>query len=163
MTHSPDLDKLAAALSAFQGTLKAAPLNQQGEKRRYADIEAIWVLIRKPLRRHRLSVVQFGGYTEIETVLIHESGQFISSTAKCEPHTDGDVSYGARWAIMRLLGIIEESEFDLNMRLYGRPSLSQVTAADIIARNRASTSKETSDFINDLIAMKAGQESAHAK
>jgi hypothetical protein len=112
MTHSPDLDKLAAALSAFQGALKPCPRNAEGEKERYADLAQIRNHTRRGLAKHGLSVVQSGGFDTIELTILHaESGQWLTLSAKCETKANGDTAYGARHAMMLALGIVEQSEF----------------------------------------------------
>ena len=106
MNTSPDLDKLAVALSRAQGAIEGALKSSANPffKSKYADLSSVWDACREPLAKNGLSVIQFPkmaftGTPEIyewtsrqgearvgvraicvvsvTTRLLHESGQFL--------------------------------------------------------------------------------------
>ena len=104
MEHSSDLSKLAAALAKFQSVLKPIPCNAVGDDGTpFADYTAIREATRKPLAKFGLSVVQFAGADSVTTVLVHESGEFMSGTTS----TATDDRYGRRHALMCSLGAVQ--------------------------------------------------------
>lgn len=111
VTHSEKLDAIAPALVAIQSALKPVARNVQGEDGKpYADLSAVWKHVKPLLRRHKIAVVQFGGAVEIETLLLHESGQWIASVAKCDSRANGETAYGQRFALMLALGVVQQPE-----------------------------------------------------
>ena len=104
MEHSSELSKLASALAKFQSVLKPIPCNAVGDDGTpFADYTAIREATRKPLAKFGLSVVQFAGADSVTTVLVHESGEFMSGTTS----TATDDRYGRRHALMCSLGAVQ--------------------------------------------------------
>jgi hypothetical protein len=83
MRQSDNINELAAALSSFQGEVKDISKDSQGYGYKYADLSAVFEIVRPLLLKHGLSIAQpVGGSDnriELTTVLMHKSGQFISS------------------------------------------------------------------------------------
>ena len=105
MTRSDQLDAIGLALSKFQRGLKPVPCNQTGsDGTPYADVTAIRQHVAKRLRDNGLSVIQFAGLRQCTTVVLHESGQFLSGSVDC-----GDDTYTPRYALMHALGVTQES------------------------------------------------------
>ncbi len=91
MKMSETIGKLAEALASAQaemeGARKAArnPLSNSS----YADLGAIWAAIREPLSRNGLAVIQLqttgsieDAFVEVETALVHASGEWVSGTLR---------------------------------------------------------------------------------
>jgi hypothetical protein len=111
-TKSDSIDALASALIRAQRGYTPAKRNQTADDgRRYADIASILDACRKPLARHGLTVVQFSGMEAVETIICHDSGQFLAGrTATKTALESGETIYGPRHALMHALGVVEEPE-----------------------------------------------------
>ena len=135
MQKSEQIDELAAALAKAQGVLPAVVKSQKatvkGESRsgkpyeytyRYATLDAVWDCCRKPLSDNGLSVAQViletaDGHPQIETILLHASGQWLSSllplTATADPQQMGSqITYYRRYALSALVGIVTDEDDD---------------------------------------------------
>lgn len=90
METSQELQQLAEALAKAQAELSPVPFDSNNPyyKSRYASLSAVIAEVRKVLPKHGLSIVQtptshmeFGVfYAGVETMLIHDSGQWIKSS-----------------------------------------------------------------------------------
>lgn len=116
ITRSPELNELATALAKAQMAMEGARKDKTNPhfKSAYADIAAVWDAIREPLANNGLCVMQWprtvNNGVEIETILVHSSGQFISDTlampAKMDAHGIGSaITYGRRYALMAVAGV----------------------------------------------------------
>lgn len=81
--RSESIMNLAAALAVAQGQITTAPKAATGTfSNKYATLDDIWSVCRKPLAENGLSVVQIPTNDEtgfhLETILIHSSGEWIS-------------------------------------------------------------------------------------
>jgi hypothetical protein len=127
MTRSDELNELATALAAAQGELTGAKKDAANPyfKSKYADLASIWDACREPLSHHGLSVAQFprlvdsadGGWmVEIETMLLHSSGQWMSDflrvpVVKGDPQGVGSaITYGRRYALAAVVGVAPEDD-----------------------------------------------------
>jgi len=92
---SPELDQLAAALAKAQAQVKGAAKDSVNPQLRnkYADLASVWEACRDALTANGLAVSQHPGcdgvMATVDTILLHQSGQFISSrlTAPIIPQT----------------------------------------------------------------------------
>lgn len=121
---SPERDKIAAALLAFQAvcpSVKKGEFADAGAKKyRYADIADCIETARPHLQAARLSVIQPPAGTSICTVVLHESGQWLESTLDLatpgrpdDPQAWGSViTYFRRYAFLATLGIAADDEDD---------------------------------------------------
>lgn len=129
MTMSATIGKLAEALSKVQGEMGAAEKNADNPyyKSKYADLATCWAVAREPLSRNGLAVVQTTEQSQLDgarpvvtvnTYLIHTSGEWISGRlsmplAKNDPQGVGSaVSYGRRYGLSAILGIVGKEEDD---------------------------------------------------
>lgn len=134
ITMSPTIGKLAEALSKAQGEMGEARKEAENPyfRSKYADLATCWGVAREPLSRHGLAVVQttaqeFAEIGEasrkqlvitVHTVLMHSSGEWISGAlsmplAKNDPQGVGSaVSYGRRYGLSAILGIVGREEDD---------------------------------------------------
>ena len=122
MNHSESIAKLAAALVKVQGEIEHAHKNATNPhfRNRYADLTEVIDTTRPVLAKHGLSVVQLPGYVEgittLDTILLHESGEWISGTAgarvqKDDPQGVGSaLTYLRRYSLAAVVGIGQEDD-----------------------------------------------------
>ena len=115
MKMSDTISEIAAALSRAQGMIDDASKASANPffKSKYADLAAVRAVIREPLAVCDLAVVQaprvVDGGAEVETLIMHKSGEFLSETlfmpaGKADPHGYASaITYARRIGIMSLL------------------------------------------------------------
>jgi hypothetical protein len=122
MAARPSIADLAAALCKAQAQMEGAKkdANNPHFKSKYADLASVWDAIRAPLTSNGLSVVQLlrsiSGGVEVETILMHASGQQISDVFAV-PATKNDAqgygsaaTYARRYALMAMVGVAPEDD-----------------------------------------------------
>lgn len=120
---STTLGDLAKALSKFQGEISA--VKKEGKNpyfnSKYATLDSIIELIKKPLEKNGLAISQFPtGENELTTILMHTSGEYIMSTAKMYPKDNtpqgqgSAITYMRRYSVSAILGIATEEDDDGN-------------------------------------------------
>lgn len=125
--RSEEITALAGALAKAQGAMSSA--NKGGEnphfKNRYADLADCWDACRGPSASNGLSVVQPvcslpDGAVGVTTLLLHESGEFLSHTleitpVKQDPQGLGSViTYARRYGLCAMVGIAPDDDDDGN-------------------------------------------------
>lgn len=117
VNRSGEIDKLASALVRAQAAMAGAKKDSENPhfKNAYADLASVWDAVRKPLTDNGLAVVQFPRTVEtgaeIETTLLHTSGQFMRDVlwvpaSKQDAQGLGSaITYGRRYALMAVCGI----------------------------------------------------------
>jgi ERF superfamily len=122
MNMSENINELATALSKAQGEILDASKGAENPyfKSKYADLAAVRAVIREPLAKHGLSIVQLPSTVEggaiVKTMLMHSSGQFISNelfmpASKADPHGLGSaITYARRYSIMSMLSLAAEDD-----------------------------------------------------
>lgn len=118
MEMSGTIAELAKALSKAQGEMKGAKKDSTNPhfKSQYADLESSWDACRGPLSKHGLSVVQIPfdseGKIGTETILLHESGEWIKGTISVKmaqdtnPQVAGSIlTYLRRYSLQGAVGI----------------------------------------------------------
>ena len=123
MNKSDDIKELALALSKTQSILKGAikDTNNTFFKSKYADLASCWDACREPLAANGLSVVQMPcndtpDSVALETILMHTSGQWISSVfsmpvSKHDAQAVGSaITYARRYALAAVVGIAPEDD-----------------------------------------------------
>lgn len=120
MKSSSTFPALAMALSKFQGAVSAVPKNAKGHGYNYTTLGDLVSAIRQPMADNELSYVQLPSTTEsgqvaLETVLMHSSGEWIStimSAGAVEGKRMNDVqgmgaaiTYLRRYSLAAILGI----------------------------------------------------------
>ena len=119
MNKSDTINELATALALVQGQLKRAEETGKAHHGKYADLGDVWDACRNLLDMNGLAVLQFPGRydaeqktMELETVVTHTSGQYMSHTltipvAKPNPQGMGSsITYARRYALSSVLGIV---------------------------------------------------------
>lgn len=132
MKISEQINELAAALSIAQGQIIPAikdSENPQFRGSKYADLAAIWEVMREPLAKNGLSLPQFveseGDCVIITTMLLHKSGQWMTSTlslkpVKQDPQGYGSAAtYGKRYGAAAMMGVVADIDDDGNAATFG--------------------------------------------
>jgi hypothetical protein len=117
MQRSEQINELAGALCKAQGAIEGAKKDSVNPhfKSAYADLASVWEAVRGPLTTNGLAVTQWlrtvENGLEVETVLMHTSGQYMSGVLwlpllKLDAQAVGSASsYGRRYALMAALGV----------------------------------------------------------
>jgi hypothetical protein len=113
MTKSDSITALAKALAKFHSNAPSIHKNATNPhfKNSFADLGGILGAVRGPLAEVGLSVLQLVGEGTLTTVLLHESGEFIESTAplivsKNDMQGLGSaVSYQRRYSLQGVLSL----------------------------------------------------------
>ena len=124
MKRSEQINELAAALSKAQGQMEAAIKGSDNPffKSRYADLAEVWNACRKPLSDNGLAVIQGDGDVRlddsicIETMVVHSSGQWVSTTLIAKPKDMSPqgigscITYLRRYGLQSAVGIAPEDD-----------------------------------------------------
>lgn len=117
MQRSESIAELAKALCAAQAEIEGAAKSSENPhfRSRYADLGAVWEAIRSPMTRHGLSIIQSPRAcemgVEVETTLLHTSGQYMTDTlampvSRRDAQGFGSaITYARRYALMAVAGI----------------------------------------------------------
>ena len=117
MNKSEAINELAAALAKAQAKIEGAIKDRTNPafRSQYADLGAVWDAIRGPLTENGLSIAQFPravqNGVEVETLLMHASGQFVSDVfwvpcAKADAHGYmAAATYARRGALSAIAGV----------------------------------------------------------
>lgn len=123
MEKSESIKELALALCKFQSAVETIKKKEENPffHSKYASLAEILNVIRQPLADNGLSFVQFPkGKYGLETMLMHESGEWISEgyemePSKKDPQGAGSViTYQRRYALGAILGLNIDEDDDAN-------------------------------------------------
>lgn len=176
MKHSESLATIGAALARAQSQVKVAVKGARNShlNNNYADLGSIWDACREALTGNGLSVVQLPvadepGYIALETIILHESGEYISQTART-PAKDAKgqetaqavgsaLTYLRRYALSAALGIVADEDDDGHAASAGpqraqngqgqgnRPSTPQRTAPGAQRASREDVDRSKDDVV----------------
>jgi len=131
MNHSDSISKLSTALVAFHskmGKVSKDSVNPYFNSK-YASLSTILTAVTPVLTEAGLSIVQMPtGENELQTTLIHSSGEWISSTMKLapiksDPQAQGSaITYARRYAVGAILSLNIDEDDDANAATHGRQS-----------------------------------------
>jgi hypothetical protein len=121
MEKSEQINELAKALSKFQGIIKDVCKEKSGYGYKYADLSQILEIARPELSKQSMAITQHCGSADdsvsVETMLMHESGQWMSSVISMPIKTNSKMSkaqeigsvitYARRYALASILGIAQ--------------------------------------------------------
>lgn len=122
--RSDGIAKLAAAMVAVQGEIANPPKNKQNPhlKNWYADLVSVREAVLPVFARHKIAVTQLpcelDGEPAMTTLVMHESGEWIETTAKIrpgktDPQSVGSAqSYARRYALMAIAGVMGDDDDD---------------------------------------------------
>lgn len=123
---SKEIAELCKALVVAQGEFKNVIKDSDNPyyKSKYADLGSVVEMARPVLAKNGLAISQLirpnSEVAEVETNLLHTSGQWISSTitlkpTKSDPQGMGSaITYARRYALSAILGIASEVDDDAN-------------------------------------------------
>jgi hypothetical protein len=125
--RSESIKELATALAKAQAALRPAAKDATNPhfKSKYADLSAVWEACREPLSTNGLSVVQLPADSEpgrlaLTTLLMHSSGEFLSTTYSLKLQQDtahgagSALTYLRRYALAALVGVVADEDDDGN-------------------------------------------------
>lgn len=113
---------LAAALAAAQGEMTHAEKDRENPhfKSVYATLASVLEACRPALSKHKIAIIQrpttVGKVVTVETMLVHESGQYISAACSSEargadPQSIGSaITYLRRYALMSMVAIAPDDD-----------------------------------------------------
>jgi len=122
MEKSEQINDLASALCKAQDQMSGAAKDSKNPffKSSYADLSSVVKAVKQPFADNGLSYSQFPIYEEklvgVETILMHSSGQWISSKlllpmTKQDPQAAGSaITYARRYALQAIAGIPSEDD-----------------------------------------------------
>jgi len=126
MLKSDSIIELAKALSKAQGEMGGAKKSSENPffKSKYADLGEVFNAIRDPLSKNGLAVSQLiqpdPEMAVVETLLMHESGEWLSSIiqlrpVKTDPQGMGSaITYARRYGLGPIVGVATEEDDDGN-------------------------------------------------
>lgn len=122
MNKSETIGKLAKAIALAQLEVENAVKDTKNEffKSSYADLAAVLNVIRPVFSKHNIAIVQLPSFAapiaSVETMLIHESGEFISNVCsspvgKQDAQGIGSaITYLRRYSLAAFCGIAQEDD-----------------------------------------------------
>lgn len=167
MNKSEAINELATALAKAQAemTFAAKDATNPHFKSKYADLAAVWDAIRAPLTKHGISVTQFPSYDDalvsVETILLHSSGQWISSVAsapavKLDPQGVGSaITYLRRYSLAAVAGVAQDDD-DGNAATKATPISDESLLSGWRKRIKNAATKEALKTIKDEIYKQCG-------
>lgn len=121
MKHSETLSKLATALVKAQADIKFATkdANNPFFKSKYADLPAVIEAIKPALNKSGISFLQVVVPEGVETMLLHESGEYISGITPVvvakqnDPQALGSaITYAKRYGLQAIVGVPADVDDD---------------------------------------------------
>jgi hypothetical protein len=161
MKKSNSIKEIASAMTKAQAEMSGAKKGAVNPffKSKYADLNSVVDAVRIPFSDNGLSYSQFPLFEEgrvgVETILMHESGEWISSIlmlpmVKQDPQAAGSaITYARRYALQSIAGI--PSEDDDGQGSMGKGPAAKVTG-DISGKplDNDRIEKATGYFINQI-------------
>ena len=156
MNKSDSIKNLAVAMCSAQSEMGGAAKGAANPffKSKYADLSSVVQAIKEPFANHGLSYVQFpvedGGRVGIETILMHESGEWLSNSftvqlTKQDAQGAGSaITYCRRYGLQAVAGIPSEDDDGNAASKSKTPTKSDMAWIDAIKGNKA-----TLDNIDD--------------
>ena len=121
------MKELATAMAKAQGQIKTALKDSKNPhfKSSYADLTSVWDACREALTKNGFSVIQrtdfdAGGEVWLETMLLHSSGEHVSSRyplrpLKQDPQGYGSaITYARRYCLAAIVGVVADEDDDGN-------------------------------------------------
>jgi hypothetical protein len=154
MNKSETIGQLALALSKAQGQMKfaAKDANNPFFKSKYADLASVIEAIKVPLSANGIAFVQATDFEDsaviVETILLHESGEWISGKLRMQP-TKNDpqgvgsaVTYAKRYGLQALAGVpSDDDDGNAATGLQGAPAAKPAAAKPMPAKVKEAVAK----------------------
>lgn len=157
MTHSEQINEIAAALAKAQAQIKGAVKDAANPffKSKYADLASVWDACRSALTAQGIAVVQSIGAVDnkvrVSTMLVHASGQWFADDLLMLPKEDTPqavgscATYGRRYALAAFAGVAPED--DDAEAAQGRGTVAKATEKPVAAPPAGFT-----DWLTDMEA-----------
>lgn len=140
MKTSENINELAKAMVSMQAELGTATKDCTAYNYKYADLAAVWSVIRDPLVSNGLMVMQdaltLSEGVSVSTRVTHESGQWIEfgplivPMGKKDAHSTGSaITYAKRYQICAALGVVTEDD-DGHAAMRNAPKKSEKACSD---------------------------------
>jgi hypothetical protein len=120
MIEFSNLKEMPKALSKLQVAVKNPNRNKKAYNYFYADMDEVLNCVKKPCSENGFSIVQMpfndGEVLGVETMLIHDSGEYIkgkfgSKLSKQDPQSVGSqVSYYRRYSLLSMFNLSQEDD-----------------------------------------------------
>lgn len=122
MNKSESIKELATALCKAQGEMKFAVKDAANPffKSRYADLASVIEAVKIPFANNGISFVQGTDFEDtaviIETMLMHSSGEWLSSRLKMQPvkndpqSVGSAITYGKRYGLQAIAGVPSDDD-----------------------------------------------------
>jgi len=137
MIEFSNFKEMPKALSKLQVAVKNPNRNKKAYNYFYADMDEVLNCIKKPCSENGFSIVQMpfndGEVLGVETLLIHDSGEYIkgkfgSKLAKQDPQSVGSqVSYYRRYSLLSMFNLSQEDDDGASV---SKPQASASVASD---------------------------------
>jgi hypothetical protein len=127
MDKSESIASLAKAMVKAQTVIKPAikDSNNPFFKSKYADLGSVFDACKDALNNNGITVMQptsmKDGIVSVETVLLHESGEWISSLYPVKPAKENDpqslgsaITYARRYSLASIVGVVADEDDDGN-------------------------------------------------
>lgn len=174
MNRSESITQLADALSKAQSQFTPVVRSSTGYNYKYADLSAVWNMVRDPLTSNGLSVTQIPSLidsvtadestgniiaridVQVETVLLHNSGEWISATikmplAKQDAQGVGSIiTYGRRYGLTAILGVVADEDDDGVAGSQNKPSARQPATAPVKS-GKPATAPKTENPVDKIV------------
>lgn len=122
MKTSESIQKISGALLKAQLEFKTASKNKVNPyfKSKYATYTEVLSCVKEPLNKNGITILQPIDEDVVETILLHESGEYISSSTRIynisnKPQDYGSaITYARRYALSAILAIDSDEDDDGN-------------------------------------------------
>lgn len=168
MNKSESIKELAGALAKAQGEIKGALKDADNPffKSKYADLASVVEAIRAPLATHGIAYVQLTvpsdkEEVQVETVLMHASGEWVSGiiavpVSKSDAQGYGSaLTYARRYGLSAAVGVAPEDD-DGNAAAKAAPKASKITpnagAGDDLVAQQKQRCLDISIVVKDYLA-----------
>lgn len=171
MFQSEQVNEIAGALASAQSEMDFARKDSANPffKSSYADLASVWEVCRQVLPKNGLSVSQVlepcdGQFIQVRTLLLHNSGQWISGvcklpTVKLDPQAAGSaITYARRYSLAAIVGVIADDDdaevaMDRNALKANKPAAKQpVTTIDLASMWNELSALNTMTGLNSYAA-----------
>jgi hypothetical protein len=145
MNRSDTINKLSPALVKAQSEMAGAKKSVKNDffKSKYANLEEVIAVAKEALSNHGLCFIQFPisgeGTAGVETIILHESGEFISNQflLKCDKQTaqgmGSAITYARRYGLQSACGIPSEDD-DGNAASTPTPPMTKERAIELLTQ-----------------------------